>query len=169
MKLDTWTPTSKVFSEHEPRETTLYLIQENGYERDMLTMTYKEIGFVKDYKQSMIYTQHEAATREGQNAKTFKGNLMIRNTYREDVLAVTFEEKDVMLMIDIAYKEDMLTMSPQEDVNAENHMMGNKDLIEDGQDTIKKTNLVYKRGTKGDAKRLAVSAIASKGGRRGHN
>jgi hypothetical protein len=209
MKLDTLSTTPKVFSAHEPQEITLYLINDNGYKGDMLTMTYKENGSIKDYKQYTMYTQHKAANRERKDAKTFRGTLMIGDTYKEDVLAVTFEEKDVLLIIDKAayregkdaktfegtlmigdtykedmlavtieekdvllmfdnaYKEDMLPMSPQEDVDAENHMMGNKDLIEDGQDNIQKTNLVYKRGTKEDAKRLAVSAIASERGEKG--
>ena len=93
-------------------------------------------------------------------------------------------------MIDYAYKEDMLTVSPKEnvvlvddykkyvwsemnentnkeDVYAENYMMNNKILIDNGQEETQKTNLMYKQRTKKDAKRLAVSAIASKRGERG--
>ena len=44
--------------------------------------------------------------------------------------------------------------------------MYNKKLIDDGQEEIQ-TSLLYKRGTEEDAKRLAVSAIASKRGERG--
>jgi hypothetical protein len=161
IQLNTLSPTSKVFSAHEPQETTLYLVHENDYKGDMLTMTYKEDGFIKDYKQYTMYTQHEAAYREDKDAKTFKGNLMIGDTYKEDVLAITFEEKDVLPMFDNAYKEDMLTVSTQEnvvlvnayekyvrsamnkttnqeDVDAES----NKNLIDNGQKDMQKTNLM---------------------------
>ena len=46
-------------------------------------------------------------------------------------------------------------------------MMGNKTLIDNGQEDIKMTNLMNKRRTEGDNKKLAVSAIASKRGERG--
>ena len=115
-KLDTVSPTSKVFSAHEPQATTLYLTHGNGYKGDMLTMTYKVNGFMKDYKQHAMYNQHKAAFREGRDARTFKGNLMIGNTYKEDKLAVTYEETNVMLMINNVYKEDVLTMSTQKNV-----------------------------------------------------
>ena len=106
------------------------------------------------------------------------------------MLAVTFEERDVLPTIDDANKEEMLTMSPkenvvlmnayvkyveltmnkttdQEAVDAEISMMSYKNLINDGQEDIQKTNLMYKRGTKKDTKRLVVSAITSKRGERG--
>ena len=137
-----------------------------------------------------MYTQHKAAYREGKDAKTFQGNLRIEDTYKEDVLAVAFEKEDVLLMIDDAYMEDMLTMSPketvvlvdnykmykwssmnenpsQEDVYARDYMMNNKILFDNGQEETQKTNLMYEQRTKKDAKRLAVSAIASKRGERG--
>ena len=41
---------------------------------------------------------------------------MIEDTYKEDVLAVTFKEKDVLPMIDNAYMKDMLTVSTVENV-----------------------------------------------------
>ena len=107
MMLNTLSPTSKVFTAHEPQRTTLYLRHVNDYKGDMLIMTYKENGFIKDSKQYTMYSLHEAAFREEQDAKTFMGDLMIGNTYKEDKLAVTFEKDNVLQMIDkAAYRED---------------------------------------------------------------
>ena len=163
----------------------MYPINENDYKGDMPTVIYKENGFIEDYKQYTMYTQDEADYSEVKNAKTFKGNLLIADTYKEDVLAATFEAKDVMLMIDNTYKADMLTVSAQgnvvfekyvqlamnetanQEVDAKDYMMNNTNLIDNDQDDVQKTNLMYKRGTKDDATRLAVSAIASKRGERG--
>jgi hypothetical protein len=180
-QLDTLSPTSTVFSAHEPQDTILYPIHEKDYKVDVL---------IKDYQQYTMYTQHRTAYREDRDVKTSKGNLMIEDTYKEDVLTVTFEEKDVLPMIDNAYMKDMLTVSTvenvmlvdaykeyvwlamnentnQEDVYAVNYMMKNKILIDNGQEETQKTNLMYKRGTEKDEKRLAVSAITSKRGERG--
>ena len=190
MMLNTLSPTSKVFTAHEPQETALYLVHVNDYKGDMMTLNYKENGFIRDYKQYMRYTQYEAAYRQHKDAKTFKGHLLIGDTYEEDVLGDTFEEKDVLPMVDDTYKKDMLTVSKQEnvvlmnahkmyvkltvsattnqeDVDAEDNMMNNMNLFDDDQEGIKKTDLMYKRGTRGDAKRLAVSAIASRRGEKG--
>jgi hypothetical protein len=64
-------------------------------------------------------------------------------------------------------KSAMNETTNQEDVDAENYMMSNMNLIDDGQEETQKTCLMNKRGTEEDAKRLAVSAIASKRGERG--
>jgi hypothetical protein len=85
----------------------------------------------QDNQQYTMYTQHGTAYRD---AKTFQGNLTIEDTYREDVLAVIFEVKDGLLMINKAayregkdaktfkgtliigdtYKEDMLAVTFEE-------------------------------------------------------
>jgi hypothetical protein len=150
----------------------------------------KENVFVKDYKQYMMYTQQGTAHREDRDAKTFQGNIVIEDTYKKDVLAMNFVEKEVLQMTDNAYQEDMLTVSPQEkmvlvnaykkyvqsamdkttiqeDVDDEHYNMNDKNLIDNGQEDIQKNNLMYKRGTEEDAKRLAVSAIASRRGEKG--
>ena len=47
------------------------------------------------------------------------------------------------------------------------NMMNNKILFDNGQEETQKTNLMYEQRTKKDAKRLAVSAIASRRGEKG--
>ena len=162
-------------------DTNKYHIHEADYKVDV---------FGKNYRQYMVHTQQGTAHREDRNAKTFKGHLVIEDTYKKDVLAMQFVEKGVLQMTDNAYKEDMLTVSPQEnvvlvnaykkyvqsamdkttiqeDVDDEHYNMNDKNLIDNGQEDIQKNNLMYKRGTEEDAKRLAVSAIASRRGEKG--
>jgi hypothetical protein len=67
----------------------------------------------------------------------------------------------------IASKRYMNAATNQGNVEAENYMMGNMNLIDEGQQEIQKTCVLTKRGNKEDAKRLAVSAIASRRGERG--
>ena len=219
--MDTLSPTPRVFSAHETQEPTLYLVRENDYWGDMLTMAYKENGFIKNYKQ---YTQNGTAYTEDRDAKTFQVNLMLEDTYMEGVLIIAFEKEDVLPMLEDTYKEDMLAITfekrdglllidkaayrvgkdaktfkgtlligdtfgeknvvlemvykkyvwlamnetaNQEDMYDENYMKKNKILFDNGQEGTQQTNLVYKRGAKEESKRLAVSAIASWRGEKG--
>ena len=77
---------------------------------------YKEDMFAKDVQQYMMNTQQGTAQREGRDAGTFQGHIVIRNTYKKEVLARQFVEERVLPMTDNAYKEDMMTVSPQKNV-----------------------------------------------------
>jgi hypothetical protein len=168
---------------------------EDTYEEDVLTFT-----FMKKDVQLVIAN----ADTEDRDAKTPQGNFMIKDTYKypiheadhkedvfvKDILARQFVEKRVLPMTDNAYREDMLTMSQQEnvvlkdadkkyvqsamdmitveeDVDDEHYNLNNKTIIDNGQEDIKENNLMYKKGTEEDAEKLAVSAIASRRGEKG--
>jgi hypothetical protein len=151
---------------------------------------YKEDTFAKDVQQYMMNTQQGTAQREGRDAGTFQGHIVIRNTYKTEVLARHFVEERVLPMTDNAYKEDMMTVSPQMNVmimtdnkkyvqlamdktaieeNVDDAQFNKiyKNLIDNGQDDINMNDLMYNRGDEEDARKLAVSAIASRRGEKG--
>jgi hypothetical protein len=151
---------------------------------------YKEDMFAKDNQQYMMNTQQGTAQREGRDAGTFQGHIVIRNTYKKEVLARQFVEERVLPMTDNAYKEDMMTVSHQEivmimnahkkyvqlavdktaieeNVDEAQFDMIYKHLIDNGQDDIKMNDLMNNRGDEEDARKLAVSAIASRRGEKG--
>jgi hypothetical protein len=152
---------------------------------------YKEDMFAKDdYKQHMMNTQQGTAQREGRDAGTFQGHIVIWNTYKKEALARQFVEERVLPLTDNDYKEDMMTVSPQknmmlvnayrkyvqlavdktaieENVDDAQFNMIYKNLIDNGQDDIKMNDLMYNRGDEEDARKLAVSAIASRRGQKG--
>ena len=144
---------------------------------------YKENVFVKTYQQYMVHTQQGTAHREDRNAKTFKGHLVIEDTDEKNVLARQFVEKRALPMTNKPFKEDMLTVSPQEKVMLMNAYKKYVQLamdkttiqeeVDDGhytmnnQEDFQKNNLMIKRGTGEDAEKLAVSAIASSRGEKG--
>jgi hypothetical protein len=159
------------------------LMIEDTYEYPTHEADYKEDVFVKDDQQYMMHTQQGTAHREDKDAKTLHGHTVIKNTYKKDVLAR-------QVVTDNAYQGNMLTVSPQEnvvlmnaykkyvqsavdkitvkeDVDDEHYNLNNKNLIDNGQDDIKMNNLMYKRGAEEDARKLAVSAIASRRGEKG--
>jgi hypothetical protein len=84
------------------------------YQYSVYEADYKEEMFAKDNQKYMMNTQQGTAQREGRDAETFQGHIVIRNTYKREVLARQFVEERVLPMTDNAYKEDMMTVSHQE-------------------------------------------------------
>ena len=135
--------------------------------------------FVKNYQQYMMHTQQGTAQKEVRDAETFQGHIVIKDTYKKDVLARQFVEKRVLPMTDNAYREDMLTVSPQENVvlmNAYKKYVQSavdkitvKEDVDDEHYNLNNKNLIDRGGLRKILGSSPCPPSPPGGGRRGHN